>query len=586
MPLDWRDTLRTLSTQFESRAARSTGLHHLFVEVADHERHKMEGPSWFQPFPSTIRVVDGKPQFSKWDCSSSEWLPGISPGFREAKSTENFEDDSRRVIRDRSGVPRAVATPMKLRQGYFCGQPSEEVDAFRALANAAATALAGAGDLREHVFATDLTDLFRKPCGGVRYVFGDVPSAPNQFIAHGWSAGVLQFEDGVLIDVPIAESAPNASHWLLLLHRLGWHHVEGSGLRAERKAWGGNVEVALEMLSHDWSQYPDRSGPNFGNISPDSFYSVLGSKDAPLDINLASAFAIQLLLADLELHTSATKAEPEYSADYSREEWKTLAVPSLRTVPHDESKSFRPKVGILVATEVERQAVLKKMRPPKNKRAVLQVYSGNNTCFVGRLGITDIVLCMTAMGSIGRDSSMMVTAEMIESWELAAVIMAGIAFGKDATKQEIGSVLVSDRIISYEPERLKVSVNQDRGSEHMAGTVLLNRFRNVVGWDFCAPSGRQCGFQAGPILSGEKLVDHPEFKRTLFERYPTAIGGEMEGAGVAAAAERKGREWIVAKAICDWGDGTKTKDHQEFAAAASVSLVEHVLNQVGALDSL
>lgn len=60
----------------------------------------------------------------------------------------------------------------------------------------------------------------------------------------------------------------------------------------------------------------------------------------------------------------------------------------------------------------------------------------------------------------------------------------------------------------------------------------------------------------------------------------------MEGAGVAAAAERKGREWIVAKAICDWGDGTKTKDHQEFAAAASVSLVEHVLNQVVALDSL
>jgi len=217
---------------------------------------------------------------------------------------------------------------MKLRQGYFCGQPSEEVDAFRALANAAATALAGAGDLCEHVFATDLTDLFRKPCGGVRYVFGDVPSAPNQFIAHGWSAGVLQFEDGVLIDVPIAESAPNASHWLLLLHRLGWHHVEGSGLRAERKAWGGNVEVALEMLSHDWSQYPDRSGPTFGNISPDSFYSVLGSKDAPLDINLASAFAIQLLLADLELHTSAIKQNPSIR----------------RTIPEKNGKPSRCRV--------------------------------------------------------------------------------------------------------------------------------------------------------------------------------------------------------------------------------------------------
>jgi len=181
---------------------------------------------------------------------------------------------------------------------------------------------------------------------------------------------------------------------------------------------------------------------------------------------------------------------------------------------------------------------------------------------------------------------MMVTAEIIETWELSAAIMVGIAFGKDATKQEIGNVLVSERIIAYEPERVGATENEDRGSEHTAGSLLLNRFRNVVGWSFAAPDGRQCGFQAGPIVSGEKLVDNPEFKQTLFERFPAAIGGEMEGAGVAAAAERKRREWIVVKAICDWGDGTKIKHHQEFAAASAVALLEHVLNQVGALDSI
>jgi nucleoside phosphorylase len=60
----------------------------------------------------------------------------------------------------------------------------------------------------------------------------------------------------------------------------------------------------------------------------------------------------------------------------------------------------------------------------------------------------------------------------------------------------------------------------------------------------------------------------------------------MEGAGIAAAAERKNREWIVVKGICDWGDGTKKDHHQGFAAASSVDLVEHVLNQLGALDAL
>jgi nucleoside phosphorylase len=550
----------------------------------------MSGPKWFTPFSSDkpIRFVDGKPNFDRWDCCASAGLPGIHPTFREPRADETFDaNDAGRIIRDGSGVVRAVAVPMKLRQGFYCGSPSESVARFESLANAVATALAGANDLQKLAFAADLADIFRKPRGGVRYIFGDVPRAPNHFVAHGWSAGVLQFEHGVLIDLPISESAPDASHWLLFLHRLGWRRVAGTGLRAKRVAWEGNVEVALETLLQDWSKYPEEFTKQFSGISKESFYSVLGTKDAPLDVNLASAFAIQLLLAELTPALAASCAKDEEAPDYSRESWKILEMPRPRIVNQDEAKSVsQPKVGILVATEVERQAVLRKLRPPRNKRAVLSVYSGKNTCFVGRLGVTDVVVCLSAMGSVGRDSSTLVTTELIESWRLAAVIMVGIAFGKDPSKQAIGNVLISDRIVNVEPERVGKTLNENRGNEPMAGAVLLNRFRNVIGWSFIAPDGRECGFQIGPLLSSEKLVDNPEFKAKQFERYPNAIGGEMEGAGVAAAADRKGCEWIVVKAICDWGDGTKTKHHQEFAAASSVSLVEHILNQPGALDAL
>ncbi len=588
MAIDWRETLRTLLTQFQARAARSTGLHHLFVEAADHERSKMGGPGWFAPFSKHPEFVDGKPQYQKWDCCASSGLPGISPGFREARLDEAFTDsESHRVIRDRSGVARAVVVPMKLRQGYYCGQPSEEISGFEALANAAATALAASDRLDEHALASDLTDLFRQPRGCARYVYGEVPSTPDYFISQGWQAGILQYDNGVLIDVPISEHQPDASHWLLFLHRLGWRQIAGNALRAIRRAWNGNVEVALEMLSTDGPRFPDAFSKQFAGISKESYYSVLGTKDAPLDVNLASVFAIQSLLTDLSPNAASSRTENESAVDYSKEEWHTRQLPTPRTVAPGESTEVRiPRVGVLVATEVERQAVLKRMRLPKNRRAVLQVYSGANTGFVGRLGINDVVLCMSAMGAVSRDASMMVTAEMIQTWDLAAVIMVGIAFGKDAEKQEIGNVLVSEQVIPYGPERIGPTANEDRGIPLMAGPVLLNRFRNVVGWTFQAPTGRQCGFQVGPILSGPKLVDNPEFKRSLFERYPTAIGGEMEGEGVAAAAGRKSREWIVVKAICDWGDGTKKKHHQAFAAASAVSLVEHVLNQVGALDAL
>jgi hypothetical protein len=40
------------------------------------------------------------------------------------------------------------------------------------------------------------------------------------------------------------------------------------------------------------------------------------------------------------------------------------------------------------------------------------------------------------------------------------------------------------------------------------------------------------------------------------------------------------------KAICDWGDGEKHKQHQGFAAAAAVNLIKKVLSQPGVLSGL
>ena len=586
--LDWRDTLRTLLPQFEALATRSSGLNHLMVEVPDDDRSQMSGPSWFSDAFDQAKIVDGKLQYETWDCCGLHGLPSDGPAFREPDAGEEIDEDGPRgVIRDANGVVRAVPIPINLRQGYYCGQPREITSAYESLANAAATALAGASDLNEHFFASDLTDIFRKPRGGVRYVFGDVPGVPNQFIAQGWNAGVLQFDDGIVVDVPLAEMAPSSDSWTLLLHRLGWRCVDGSGLRATRNAWNDNTEVAVELLERDPSIQLKGFSEKIEGISKDSFYSVLGTKDSPLDVSLASAFAIQLLLADLAPSPPAHQPDVELPSDYSSEHWKLLPLPTPRGVTLEEAKaSCQPTIGILVATDVEREAVLKKMRPPKSKRAILQVHSGSNTFFIGRLGSTHIALSMSAMGSLGRDASMMTTTEMIGIWQLPAVVMVGIAFGKDANKQDIGTVLVSDRIVSYEPQRVSSDSTEDRSTQTQAGSVLLNRCRNVIGWNFQAPSGRRSGFQVGPILSGEKLVDNPDFKQELFGRFPMAIGGEMEGAGLAAAAERNKCEWIVVKAICDWGDGQKGKHHQGFAAASSVNFVEHVLNQPGVLDSL
>lgn len=119
----------------------------------------------------------------------------------------------------------------------------------------------------------------------------------------------------------------------------------------------------------------------------------------------------------------------------------------------------------------------------------------------------------------------------------------------------------------------------------------MNRFSNVLGWEFKRPDGYACRVKPGPLLSGDTLLDNLDEKVRLFSQHPTAIGGEMEGAGLYAAASRHGanKEWIVVKAVCDWADGTKkaTRDsYHALVAASSLSLVKHVLSLPDALTDL
>ena len=90
---------------------------------------------------------------------------------------------------------------------------------------------------------------------------------------------------------------------------------------------------------------------------------------------------------------------------------------------------------------------------------------------------------------------------------------------------------------------------------------------------------------AGLLLSGEKLVNDPDFLDELLDLEPEAIGGEMEAAGVYSAAQHELTHWIVVKAICDWGMG-KGDAHQEVAARNAADFVFHALRQKAFADAL
>ncbi|HEY9405116.1 MAG TPA: AAA family ATPase, partial [Pyrinomonadaceae bacterium] len=192
-------------------------------------------------------------------------------------------------------------------------------------------------------------------------------------------------------------------------------------------------------------------------------------------------------------------------------------------------------------------------------------------------------MAQSEMGSGGLGASQQTVQKGINALSPSAVIMVGIAFGINSEKQSIGDILVSRQLWLYDLQR--VGTNKEgrleihpRGDRPHASSSLLSRFQVAdQGWDESVAKVR-----FGLILSGDKLVDNVDFHGQLQEFEAEAIGGEMEGAGLYVACQEEKVDWILVKAICDWGDGNKAQDkdaRQQLAAHNAASFVLHALQQ-------
>ena len=193
------------------------------------------------------------------------------------------------------------------------------------------------------------------------------------------------------------------------------------------------------------------------------------------------------------------------------------------------------------------------------------------------IGGARVYWVQSGMGSGGTSGSQATVTEAIEALHPEFVIAVGIAFGVDESKQSIGEILVSQQLQPYELQRVG-SEQILRADKPSAPVRIYDRFRSA------ALDWTEADVDFGVLLSGEKLVDDVDYRGSLISLSPEAIGGEMEGAGVYAAAARAKVDWIVIKAICDWADGHKALDkaaRQEKAARNAARFVLHAINQGG-----
>jgi 5'-methylthioadenosine/S-adenosylhomocysteine nucleosidase len=181
---------------------------------------------------------------------------------------------------------------------------------------------------------------------------------------------------------------------------------------------------------------------------------------------------------------------------------------------------------------------------------------------VGEVNGYDVIVVRTEMGTQSAGAATLVTSDTIEVFKPAYVIMPGIAFGLQRTKQKMADVLVAASVIDYDTSKIAGGNVMSRGASYTSATELFAKAREVG-------AGR-VDVHYGQVICGSKVVNDPAFRDGLLARYPDAIGGEMEGIGLASACHRENVPWLLVKAICDWG-AVKTDDHQDEAATKSLA---------------
>lgn len=275
----------------------------------------------------------------------------------------------------------------------------------------------------------------------------------------------------------------------------------------------------------------------------------------------------------------------------SGSEWLFEAVPPVRLkdikqrdVNPDELRRLLEKVDVLLMTATPREtdAILSAMSPLSGESDLAIGTLSVDSYTVGRLGNYAVAHCQSGVGSTAADGSIATTCDAIREVGPKVIFLVGIAFGVRRRDQRIGDVLVAKHIRPYGMYKAKPDTLEERGYTIPASVQLMKWMQDRTReWKFPRADGSNVRILSpGEVLSGEVLVNNIGFRNWLTDRFPSAIGGEMEGIGAYAASSRYGHShMLLVKAICDWADGCKNDRAQPFAAAAAVSAVEHLLSR-------
>jgi nucleoside phosphorylase len=243
-------------------------------------------------------------------------------------------------------------------------------------------------------------------------------------------------------------------------------------------------------------------------------------------LEIANRFKLNISRLCQEALDQITRTKISLSKNYEIQEqpWQMHSSPFFQQIDDVQLQlsEFKADFVIMTARPTELRAVTYLLEPCENEKSPFKRFTNSGIYYLGKLGACNVVVTQCRIGTRDERGSTIATVDALDLWKPKAVIMVGIAFGKDSGTQDIADVLVASEIFDYEVQRVGVNTTVNRGGRLPSSRILLGLFEQAHEWKFERPDRSLCRIISGPILSGEKLVDNPGFKADLLLAFPEA----------------------------------------------------------------
>lgn len=179
---------------------------------------------------------------------------------------------------------------------------------------------------------------------------------------------------------------------------------------------------------------------------------------------------------------------------------------------------------------------------------------------LGTIGSRRVMLVRTMEGPFSFGGSASRAIHCMTETGAAGLIAVGMAFGTIPSIQRVGDILVSTGILPY--DAVEIRSTKKRTTYHdYADVPRLPASKVLV--DECLATASLPEWNGkvhvGLMLSGAAKIFCPEYRDRLARkceegRGALAVGGEMEGVGIASASKAEAPNWVLVKAISDFAD--------------------------------